>query len=161
MAETMSSPNNPEHENASYDDVNTRSLFLVGLLSVILVFAAIVAVQTVYFRYEESEFQRKFINSGPSEADKVVAAQKERLTVAAPLPASTPEPEAEGEAEPEGEAKPAGAAEPPEMSIPIAQAMAEVLTRYQTEQARDDTQKPDTQKVDGANTPDKQVASES
>lgn len=101
-----------EHETASYDDVSTRSLLLVGVLGVILVVVTVIAVQAVYYRYEQAEFERKVIQNDNHEVEEIIAAQKDRLTTGG-----------------EGAHPELG-----EKSIPISQAMELVIQNYQSRQ---------------------------
>ena len=109
-----------EHTTPSYDDVNTKSLALIGLFAVILVFVVIAATQVVYFRYEEAEFQEKVLHSENKGVQEMVAAQKAQLRTAG-LGA---DPESGMVAEPEADLK----------SIPITEAMELVITSYQSKQ---------------------------
>ena len=100
---------------AAYDDINIRSLALVGGVGALLAFVAIIAVQVVYLRYDRQERQRKIISVPFLSAEAAIAAQQERLTT--PGPGAFPE---------NGE-----------KSITIDQAMAEVVASYQQRQQED------------------------
>lgn len=67
---------------ASYDDIQIRTLAVVGVVGALLVFVAIVALQVVYFRYEKAEYERKVIDAPTRQVDTQVAAQVKRLTTA-------------------------------------------------------------------------------
>ena len=109
-----------EHTTPSYDDVNTKSLALIGLFAVILVFVVIAATQVVYFRYEEAEFQEKVLNSENKGVQEMIAAQKARLLTAG----TGADPETGMVADPEKKLK----------SIPISEAKELVITNYQSKQ---------------------------
>lgn len=101
-----------EHKPASYDDVSTRSLLLVGVIGVILVFVSVLAVQAIYYQYERAEFERKVVHKVDKDLEKVIAAQKARLTTAG-----------------QGAHPDLG-----EKSIPISQAMEMVIQNYTSRQ---------------------------
>ena len=103
-----------EHDPAAaYDDLNVRSIALVGGVGAVLVFVAIVAVQVMYFRYHESEYQNKVLAVPTLQANQTLAGQRERLDQA-------------GEGAAEGE-----------KSIPIGEAMASIVAEYRQRQKSD------------------------
>jgi len=102
-----------EHDSsAAYDDLNVRSIALVGGVGAVLVFVAIVAVQVIYFRYNEAEHQDKVLAVPNRQANETLAAQLARLEKAGP-----------------------GAdAAKDEKSIPVEEAMALVVAEYRQRQ---------------------------
>jgi hypothetical protein len=64
---------------ATYDDVNIRSIALVGGVGSVLVFVAVVAVQVIYFRYQDAEFDRKVISVPIAAANEVITSQRGQL----------------------------------------------------------------------------------
>ncbi len=102
--------------SAAYDDLNVRSIALVGGVGAVLVFVAIVAVQVIYFRYNEEEYDAKVLAVPTRQADATLVAQRERIETAGP-----------------------GAdAEKGEKSVPIEQAMTAVLAEYRQHQATEE-----------------------
>lgn len=106
----MTAPHDPP---AAYDDLNVRSIALVGGVGAVLVFVAIVAVQVLYFRFNETQFEEKVLAVPTQKANATLASQQERLATAGDGADPTKN----------------------EKSIPIAVAMAEVVKAYQTRQA--------------------------
>lgn len=104
-----------DHANhkAAYDDLNIRSIVLVGGVGSILVFVAVVAVQVIYFRYEDSEYARKVLDAPDVAAETILASQTERLGV------------------------PGDGANVGEKSIPISVAMKAVVAEYQERRPSD------------------------
>lgn len=109
-----------EHKTPVYDDVNTRLLAIVGGVATILIMVSIFAVQVVYYRYEQFEFQRKVLANTNDRELAVIAAQRQRINNAGT------------------------GAEEGEKSIPIEQAMASVISEYQSRQEAGDTSEPAT-----------------
>lgn len=109
---------------AAYDDLNVRSIALVGGVGAVLVFVAIVAVQVMYFRYNEAEYQDKVLAVPNRQATETIATQFARL-------------EKPGEGASEGE-----------KSVPIEDAMASVVAEY-----RERRQAEESPEDDQANTP--------
>ena len=72
-----------DHEHgghdAAYDDVNIRSIALVGGVGAVLVFVAVVAVQVIYFRYQDAEFDRKVVAVPIAAANRTIAEQREQI----------------------------------------------------------------------------------
>lgn len=104
---------NASHK-AAYDDLNIRSILLVGGVGSILVFVAIIAVQVIYFRYEDREYARKVLSAPEAAAETIIGGQLKRLDVA-------------------GDGAEAG-----EKSIPIQEAMRTVVAEYQGRQTESD-----------------------
>lgn len=103
-----------EHDPpAAYDDLNVRSIALVGGVGAVLVFVSIVAVQVIYFRYNDAEREQKVIEVAFAQVEEAVAAQRERIS------------ESGAGADPEKGEK----------SIPITDAMDAVIKEYQERQA--------------------------
>ena len=102
-----------EHDPpAAYDDLNVRSIALIGGVGAVLVFVAIVAVQVIFFRYNEQQYQDKVLAVPARQADETLLAQRQRLMTAGP-----------------------GAdAEKGEKSIPIERAMTAVVAEYRAKQ---------------------------
>lgn len=124
---------------AAYDDLNVRSIALVGGVGAVLVFVAIVAVQVIFFRYNEQEYQDKVLAVPAREADRMVADQRTRLT--------TPGPGADQE---KGETR-----------VPIEQAMASVVTEYrerQSAQTASPTERTEAQSETDAAAPEAEAA---
>ena len=107
-----------EHKTPVYDDVNTRLLAIVGGVATILIMVSIFAVQVVYYRYEQFEFQRKVLANTNDRELAVIAAQHQRISNAGT------------------------GAEEGEKSIPIEQAMASVISEYQSRQEAGDASEP-------------------
>ena len=63
---------------ARYDDINTPAVVVVGFISAIVLFAAIVGVQTLYFRQQRMVIERQSL-AAPAAADNLVAEQEARL----------------------------------------------------------------------------------
>ena len=101
-----------DHTNhkAAYDDLNIRSIVLVGGVGSILVFVAIIAVQVIYFRYEDGEYARKVLDVPELAVEAVLAGQTERLN-------------SSGDGAEQGERR-----------IPISDAMKSVVAEYQGRQ---------------------------
>lgn len=98
-----------EHDpSAAYDDVNVRSITVIGVVGAVLVFTSIAAVQVIYFKYRQSEYELKVLAVPTVAENEVLAGQLQRLTVAG-----------QG-ADPEKGEK----------SIPIKEAMTQVLADY-------------------------------
>ena len=108
---------------AAYDDLNVRSIALVGGVGAVLVFVAIVAVQVIFFRYNEQEYQDKVLAVPARQAEKTLADQRTRLTTAGP-----------GADEEKGEKR-----------VPIEQAMAAVLTEYRQRRSAESGQPAETE----------------
>ncbi len=98
-------------EKAPYDDLNIRSIALIGGVGAVLVFVAAMAVQVVFFRYEQAEHRRKVLDVPTTKANAALDAQRARLVDAG-----------------DGANVEAG-----ERSIPIDDAMQLVLAEYQAE----------------------------
>ncbi len=106
-----------EHDPSSaYDDLNVRSIALVGGVGAVLVFVAIVAVQVIYFRYNDAQYDSKVLAVPTRQANETLLKQRQRIA----------------------QAGPGADAEKGEKSIPIAQAMASVVAEYQSRQAAGD-----------------------
>lgn len=103
-----------EHDpSAAYDDLNVRSIALVGGVGAVLVFVSIVAVQVIYFRYHQAEHEQKVIDVTLPQVEKTVADQRARISKAG-----------------------VGAdAEKGEKSIPVTDAMVAVVKEYRERQA--------------------------
>ena len=106
-----------EHANhkAAWDDVNVRSIALVGGVGAVLVVVSVIAVQVVYFRYQDLEDLRKVQSVPFASAEAELARQRERISVAG-----------EGAITENGE-----------KSIPIAEAMQMVVAEYQSRQGEE------------------------
>ncbi|MGC1272480.1 MAG: hypothetical protein WBC44_02145 [Planctomycetaceae bacterium] len=99
--------------NAAYDDLSIRSIALVGGVGSVLVFVAVIAVQVVFFRYEQAEYKRKVLDVPAVKINAVLDAQRQKLNEAG-----------------------AGAnAERRERSIPIDEAMTIVLAEYREQRS--------------------------
>ena len=64
---------------ASYDDINTRTIALVGLLGVILTTALILGLIVVYYDQAKSQEEDKIIRPSWPELDGVLEEQNEKL----------------------------------------------------------------------------------
>ena len=64
---------------AQSDDLNVPMIATVGVVSVILTIAAVFAVQALYFRYANSEQQRKVVQAATVDADSRLAEQEAKL----------------------------------------------------------------------------------
>lgn len=120
-----------EHDNhkAAYDDINVRTIALVGGVGSVLVFVAVVAVQVIYYRYSEAEYVSKVENAPTTAVNEVLAAQRSRISTAG------------------------AGAEQGEQSVPIEQAMQTVLAEYrqrQTEQNASEESVSETARGDSA-----------
>lgn len=105
---------NASHK-AAYDDLNIRSILLVGGVGSILVFVAIISVQVIYFRYQDREYDRKVLTAPETAAETIISGQMKRLAVA-------------------GDGAEAG-----ERSIAIQDAMNAVVAEYEARQATAET----------------------
>ena len=61
------------------DDINTPLVAVFGVISAVAVFAIIVAIQVLYFNYEQLETQRKVVDVPAAEANNLIAEQEARL----------------------------------------------------------------------------------
>ena len=100
---------------ASYDDLNVKSIALIGIVGAVLVFVSIVAVQVLFYRYETQEYDRKVIEAPTAAANEILAEQKRQLAT-------------------RGEG-----AEAHETREPIDLAMASVVKRYREKQSQQES----------------------
>ena len=63
-----------------YNDLNTPMIALVGLLGALLTFAAIVALQVLYYSAANKQDERKLINVPTTESNSLLAEQEVKLT---------------------------------------------------------------------------------
>jgi hypothetical protein len=63
-----------------YNDLNTPMIALVGLLGALLTFAAIVALQVLYYSAANRQDERKVIQAPTTESDSLMAEQEVKLT---------------------------------------------------------------------------------
>jgi hypothetical protein len=122
-------PHDHGPHKAAYDDLSVRSIALVGAVGSVLVFVAVIAVQVVYFRYEQAEFGRKVLDVPTTKVNAVLDAQRHKLSVAG-----------EG-ANPERR----------ERSIPVEQAMRLIVAEYREKQSAAGEDKPVAQDQPAAN----------
>lgn len=64
---------------AQYDDLDNKRIFLVGVVSALLVFVTILAVQVLYFAMQEIQSQTKVLQSEYTENVRHLSAQAEAL----------------------------------------------------------------------------------
>ncbi len=64
---------------AKYDDLDMSMITVTGIVSSILTFIIIVAVQVMYHDYYQSEFQRKEVDTPIATSNAIIANQKENL----------------------------------------------------------------------------------
>ena len=64
---------------ANYDDINTKLVAVVGLISVLAVIGSIVGIQTLYYNFEQSENDRKVIAVEAIDAKNLLAEQEAKL----------------------------------------------------------------------------------
>lgn len=65
---------------AKYDDLDMSMITVTGIVSSILTFIIVVAVQVLYTDYYQTEFQRKEIDTPIATSNAIIANQKENLT---------------------------------------------------------------------------------
>lgn len=133
------SSTSPDHtpSKAAYDDLSIRSIALVGGVGSVLVFVAVIAVQVVFFRYEQAEYQRKVLDVPTVKVNAIVDAQRQKLN----------------------EAGVGANAERRERSIPIDEAMTMILAEYREQRSNSEQEEQTSQGEDAEG--DRQVASES
>ena len=64
---------------ARYDDINTKLVGAVGLVSVLAVVGSIVGIQTLYNNFELSEQERKVVAIEAIDAKNLLAEQEAKL----------------------------------------------------------------------------------
>lgn len=64
---------------AKYDDLDMSMITVTGIVSSILTFIIIIAVQVMYHDYYQSEFQRKEVDTPIATSNAIIANQKENL----------------------------------------------------------------------------------
>ena len=64
---------------AKYDDMNTKLVAVVGLISVLAVIGSIVGIQVLYHNFEQSETERKVIAIEAVDAKNLLAEQEAKL----------------------------------------------------------------------------------
>ncbi|MFZ5832279.1 MAG: hypothetical protein ACOY3P_19510 [Planctomycetota bacterium] len=64
---------------ASKNDVNTPLIAIIGFLGAVVVFAIIIALQVMFYRWAEAEKMMKDIAVPPAQYDSLVAAQQAQL----------------------------------------------------------------------------------
>ncbi|MBN2328839.1 MAG: hypothetical protein JXR73_16990 [Candidatus Omnitrophica bacterium] len=70
---------NLNSSEAKRDDLDAPMIALIGFLSAILLFVLIVALQVVYYVFQENEFNAKVVSQKPAELTRVVSEQQEKL----------------------------------------------------------------------------------
>ena len=93
---------------ANYDDVNVKSIVLIGVVGAILVYVSIVAVQVIYFRYDQNEVETKVIDAPTTASNQLLQSQRALLASQGGV----------------------------EQRTPIAEAMSSVLSDYQAKQSQ-------------------------
>ena len=69
----------PSPAVANYDDMNAPLIGVIGVVSVVLVFAFIVGVQALYYTFDQAETERKVVSIPNVEADNLIAEQEAQL----------------------------------------------------------------------------------
>jgi len=64
---------------ASYDDLKTGTITLVGVVSALITFIIIVAAQVLYFQFQAIEHQKKFIDAPLAQTETKVRAMEDEL----------------------------------------------------------------------------------
>ncbi len=64
---------------ARYDDINAGTISVIGFIAIIITFVIIVAVQVLYFEYQEIEEKRKHSLFPANESSRKLAEQKKKL----------------------------------------------------------------------------------
>jgi uncharacterized membrane protein YhfC len=62
------------------DDPDASATIAFGIVGAILIFVLIVALQALFYRAENQEFQRKVVSQAPEELSRVVAEQQQQLS---------------------------------------------------------------------------------
>jgi hypothetical protein len=124
--------------SAAYDDVNVRSITVIGIVGAVLVFTSVAAVQVIYFKYRQSEYELKVLAVPTVAESEILAEQHKRLTVAGP----------------------GAVPEKGEKSIPIKEAMSQVLAEYKQGRATADKPAADAKRDEKPNANDGRPAAE-
>jgi hypothetical protein len=63
-----------------YNDTNTPMIAFVGVVSTVVLFAAIVGLQVLYYTLAEQDYRRKVVEAPTIESDSIIAEQQIQLT---------------------------------------------------------------------------------
>jgi hypothetical protein len=63
-----------------YNDTNTPMIAFVGVVSTVVLFAAIVGLQVLYYTLAEQDYRRKVVEAPTIESDGIIAEQQIQLT---------------------------------------------------------------------------------
>jgi hypothetical protein len=63
-----------------YNDTNTSMIAFVGVVSTVVLFAAIVGLQVLYYTLAEQDYRRKVVDAPTSDSDSIIAEQQIQLT---------------------------------------------------------------------------------
>jgi hypothetical protein len=64
---------------ARYDDLNTQNLTVIGLCGAVGTFVIIIALQVMYYQFEAHEYARKVLAAPQISSDSVLNEQRNRL----------------------------------------------------------------------------------
>lgn len=65
---------------ARYDDLDTKNLVVVGICGAVGTLLSVVALQVLYYKYESSEYTRKVLSVSKIASDSVLAEQRGKLS---------------------------------------------------------------------------------
>jgi hypothetical protein len=63
-----------------YNDMNTPMIAFVGVVGTVVLFAAIVGLQVLYYTLAEQDYRRKVVEVPTIESDSIIAEQQIQLT---------------------------------------------------------------------------------
>jgi len=78
-AKHATSTEDQEQFMATYDDVSTQNITVMGICGAVGTFVIIIGLQSMYYRFESQEYQRKVVTAPTVGPDSLLNDQRSRL----------------------------------------------------------------------------------
>jgi hypothetical protein len=78
-AKLATSAEDQEQSMATYDDVSTQNITVMGICAAVGTFVIIIGLQSMYYRFESQEYQRKVVTAPTVGPDSLLNDQRSRL----------------------------------------------------------------------------------